>query len=131
MLDRLRQWARTLKREVLTLWFAYRHPRTPWTARLVAAIVAGYALSPIDLIPDFIPVVGYLDDLLLVPLGIWFALRLLPADVTTECRRTAEEWIARNDAAPRNYVAAGVIAVAWIAATAALGLWAWQRFHPG
>jgi uncharacterized membrane protein YkvA (DUF1232 family) len=129
MLDRLRQWARTLKHEVLTLWFACRHPGTPWTARLVAAIVAGYALSPIDLIPDFIPVVGYLDDLILVPIGIWLALRLLPAPVADECRRAADEWTAHDRAKPRNYVAAGLIAVAWVAATAALGLWAWRRFH--
>ena len=75
MLDRLKNWARQLKRDVVALWIAARDPRTPWLAKLVAAAVAGYALSPIDLIPDFIPVLGYLDDLLIVPAGIALADR--------------------------------------------------------
>src|SRR5512145_2166648 len=76
--ERLRQWARTVRREVLMLYLAARDPRVPWYAKVVAACVAAYALSPIDLIPDFIPVLGYLDDVIIVPLGIVLAMRLIP-----------------------------------------------------
>ena len=119
-LEGLRAKAVELERETLALWFALRHPRTPVVAKLVAALVVGYALSPIDLIPDFIPVLGLLDDLVLLPLGIALCLKLLPADVMAECRERARESTAR----PRNYLAAGVIALAWIAALALLGWWA-------
>ena len=80
-----------LKTEVYALYLAYRDPRTPWYAKIVVALVVGYALSPIDLIPDFVPVLGYLDDLLLLPLGILLALRLIPAEVMAECRARAAE----------------------------------------
>ncbi len=94
MMERLRQWARVLKRNITLLWLAARDPRTPKTAKLLAGCVAAYALSPIDLIPDFVPVLGLLDDLLLVPAGIWLALRLIPADLRDELRQVAErtEW---------------------------------------
>ena len=118
-LERLRAKAAELQRETLALWYALRHPRTPLAAKLVAALVVGYALSPIDLIPDFIPVLGLLDDLVLLPLGIALCLKLLPADVMAECRERARESVAR----PRNYFAAGVIALLWIAALALLGWW--------
>ena len=77
-LGKLKRWARAIKRDVVALWFAAKDPRTPWCARAVAAVVAAYALSPIDLIPDFIPVAGYLGDLLIVPLGILLAIRMIP-----------------------------------------------------
>jgi uncharacterized membrane protein YkvA (DUF1232 family) len=104
----------------MALWYALRHPRTPLAAKLVAALVVGYALSPIDLIPDFIPVLGLLDDLVLLPLGIALCLKLLPADVMAECRERARESIAK----PRSYLAAAVIALLWIAALVLLGWWA-------
>jgi uncharacterized membrane protein YkvA (DUF1232 family) len=90
MMERLRHWARTLKREVTLLWLAARDPRTPLAPKLLAACVAAYALSPIDLIPDFIPVLGLLDDLLLVPVGIWLALRLMPTELLDELRIAAQ-----------------------------------------
>jgi uncharacterized membrane protein YkvA (DUF1232 family) len=95
MIERLRQWARSLKREVTLLWLAARDPRTPLVPKLLAACVAAYALSPIDLIPDFIPVLGLLDDLLLVPAGIWLALRLMPTELLDELRKAAqnEPWL--------------------------------------
>ena len=86
MLEPLKRWARALKRDVIALWLAARDPRVPLAAKLVAGAVAAYALSPIDLIPDFIPVLGYLDDLLIVPAGIWLALRLIPAELMAELR---------------------------------------------
>jgi len=88
----LKAWAGALKSDVMTLWFALKHPQTPWYARLFAAIVTAYALSPIDLIPDFIPVLGYLDDLLIVPAGIWLLLRMVPDPVLNDSRNQADEW---------------------------------------
>ena len=86
---RLRAWARTLRRDIHALYLCARDPRVPWYAKAVAMLVAGYAISPIDLIPDFIPVLGHLDDLILLPLGIMLAIRLIPAGVLEEHRRTA------------------------------------------
>ena len=115
----LRERVRALKRETLTLYFAVRDPRTPLVAKLVAGLVVAYALSPIDLIPDFIPVLGYLDDLILVPLGIMLALRLIPAAVLIAARAQAELTLLR----PTNRVAAVVIVAIWIACALLLGWW--------
>lgn len=89
-MERLKIWARALKRDVMALYLAAKDPRISWYAKAVAAAVAAYALSPIDLIPDFIPVIGYLDDLIIVPLGIIVAVRLIPVDVMAELRILAE-----------------------------------------
>lgn len=112
----LRNWARALKRDVIALWIAARDPRVPWHAKALAGAVAAYALSPIDLIPDFIPLLGYLDDLLIVPAGIWLVVRLVPDELMAEFREAA----VRRAERPVSYVAAGVIAAIWIAAVAAL-----------
>lgn len=118
---RLRAWASELKAQLLTLWFARSHPDTPWYAKALAVLVAAYAFSPIDLIPDFIPVLGYLDDAIIVPLGIWVALRLIPQHALDDSRRKAEAWIAAREERPRSYVAATVFVLVWLAA--AYGLW--------
>ncbi|MDX8516123.1 YkvA family protein [Mesorhizobium captivum] len=89
MLDSAKQWARGIKRDVVALWLAARDPRVPWYAKATAGAVAAYALSPIDLIPDFIPIVGYLDDLIIVPLGIMLAVKLVPAGLMQEFRNDA------------------------------------------
>jgi uncharacterized membrane protein YkvA (DUF1232 family) len=89
MLDAAKQWARKLKRDVVALWIAARDPRVPWYAKATAGAVAAYALSPVDLIPDFIPIIGYLDDLLIVPVGIMLAVKLVPADLMQEFREQA------------------------------------------
>ena len=112
MLDRMRQRARRLKAEVYALYLAYRDPRVPWYARLFAAGVVAYAFSPIDLIPDFIPVIGFLDDLILVPLGILLALRMIPPPVMAECRQRAAETL--REGRPTNWLAAGVIIAIWV-----------------
>lgn len=122
MLDRLRQRARALKRETYALSIAYRDPRTPWYARVVAACVVAYAFSPLDLIPDFVPLLGYLDDLILVPLGIALALRLIPAEVMAESRARATD-AARQ---PTSWGAAAIIVTLWLT-LAALGLWWFWR----
>lgn len=111
---RLSHWARLLKRDLLTLWLAARHPETPLRAKILAAAVAAYGLSPIDLIPDFIPVLGYLDDLLLLPVGIWLTLRLMPAALLDSLRAEAETLVAR----PTGRWMAGLILLIWIAAAA-------------
>lgn len=110
---------RQLKRETYTLYLAYRDPRVPWYARVVAAVVVAYAFSPIDLVPDFIPVLGYLDDLVLVPAGIVLARRLIPPAVLADCRAQAEVILAQGK--PVNWTAAGVIIAIWIV-LAALGM---------
>ena len=112
MLGRTRQRARRLKAEVYALYLAYRDPRVPWYARLFAAGVVAYAFSPIDLIPDFIPVIGFLDDLILVPLGILLALRMIPPPVMAECRQRAAETL--REGRPTNWLAAGVIIAIWV-----------------
>src|SRR5689334_8800414 len=90
MLSRLRQWADAAKRDIAALWLAAHDPRVPFGAKLVAGATAAYALSPIDLIPDFIPVLGYVDDLILVPFGVWLAIKLVPAELMAEFRAQAE-----------------------------------------
>jgi uncharacterized membrane protein YkvA (DUF1232 family) len=102
-----------LKRGIFALYLAVRDPRTPWYAKAFAACVVAYALSPIDLIPDVIPVLGYLDDLVLVPLGIWLAIRLIPEEVLEECRVKAAS---ANSRIARNWLAAAVIVLLWLAA---------------
>lgn len=108
-------WARRVKRDVIALWFVNKHPRTPVLAKLICIFVVGYALSPIDLIPDFIPVLGYVDDVLLLPALILLAIKLVPADVLEECRLQGDAWMAREGKKPRNYWAATLIVVIWIA----------------
>jgi uncharacterized membrane protein YkvA (DUF1232 family) len=128
MLERLKAWARNLKRQVIALWFAYRHPDTPWYARAWAALVVAYAFSPIDLVPDFIPVIGLLDDALLIPLGIWVAVRLIPAHALASGQRQAQAWLENHSEQPRNRAMAIAIIVLWIAITGALSYWAWQTW---
>jgi uncharacterized membrane protein YkvA (DUF1232 family) len=112
MLESLRRRARQLKSETYALYLAYRDPRTPWYAKLFGALVVGYAFSPIDLIPDPIPVLGYLDDLILVPLGVFLALKMIPPDVLDECRERAR--LETEQGASTNRVAAVVIVVIWL-----------------
>jgi len=107
-----KQRARQLKTEVYAIYLAYRDPRVPWYARLFAACVVGYAFSPIDLIPDPIPVLGYLDDLVLVPLCIALAVKMIPPPVMAECREKAREVMRQGK--PVNWVAAGIIVAIWL-----------------
>ena len=116
MTNRIKAWAKSLKRDVMTLWFVLRHPHTPWLARALAAILTAYALSPIDLIPDFIPVLGYLDDLIIVPLGIWLLLKIIPEQVLMECRNQADEWFRQDQQKPRSWMGLVIILGLWVGA---------------
>ncbi|HEX2891358.1 YkvA family protein [Vineibacter terrae] len=121
--SRIREWARRLKRDTLMVWLAARDPRVPWYVKGLALCVAGYALSPIDLIPDFIPVLGLLDDLILIPLGIWLVVRLIPAPLALELRGQAAERLARQR--PVSVWGAAVIALIWAAAIGIAGWAIW------
>ena len=123
MLARVKNWAKDLKRDAIALFLAARDPRTPWYAKALAGLVAAYALSPIDLIPDFIPVVGYLDDLILVPSGIWAVVRLIPVDLMREFRAEA----ARLEARPKSRAGAAFVIAAWLTAAMLLAWWFWPR----
>lgn len=120
---RLREWAHRLKAETLALYLAARDRRTLWYARLLVAAIVAYALSPIDLIPDFVPVLGLLDDILLIP-GIALALRMIPAEVMAEARARARAELA--GARPRSRAAAAVIVAIWVGAVVLTGVVAWR-----
>ena len=124
MIEKLKRWAGSLRGDLLALWFCRSHPDTPLLAKIVAALVVAYAFSPIDLIPDFIPIIGHLDDLILVPLGIYIALRLIPDHVIAQSRQKAEVWIAEKKRTLRNYFAAALILLVWIA----LAYWGWSVY---
>lgn len=119
---RLRQRARELKSEVFALYFAYRDPRVVWYAKLFIIIVVGYAFSPIDLVPDFIPVLGYLDDLVLIPLGVTLAIKMIPAPVLEEARAKARSFQTK----PKNWLAGALIIVIWVLVFGWVLSWAWE-----
>jgi len=119
-LSSLMAWARNVKRDVVALWIAAGDPRVPWHAKLVAGLVAAYALSPIDLIPDFIPVLGYLDDLIVVPLGILLAVKLIPEALMREFRQEAMD----RESRPKSMLGLVIVVAAWLALAVWL-LWLW------
>ena len=125
ILDKLKQRASALKAQSYALYLAYKHPDTPWYAKAFAGLVAAYAFSPIDLIPDFIPVLGYLDDLVLVPLGVTLALKMIPAEVIAECQAEAETLIAEGK--PVSRAASVVIALVWFGMAAWVIGWIFNR----
>ncbi|WP_019007198.1 YkvA family protein [Cohnella laeviribosi] len=111
-LDKVKNRSRKLKQEIYVLYLAYRDPRVPWYAKLFTVCVVAYAFSPIDLIPDFIPILGYLDDLIIVPFGIALALKMIPRSVIDDCRIRAEE--IRQRGKPKNWIAGALFIVIWI-----------------
>lgn len=121
VLKRLKGWARRLKTELFALYLACRDPRVPWYVRILAICVVGYAFSPIDLIPDPIPILGHLDDLIIVPAGIWLTVKLIPVDVLRECRQRAKQEM--QEAKPTNWVAASVVIVIWVLVAVLIGSW--------
>jgi len=127
LLARLREHARQLKAETFALYLAAKDPRTPWYARLLVAGIVAYALSPIDLIPDFVPVFGYLDDLVLIPLGIALAIKLVPNSVLAECRARAQQTVLSGK--PVGRVAGVVIIMLWLILAALCILWAYKAIN--
>lgn len=127
LLAELKQRARHLKTETLALYLAARDPRTPWYAKVLVAAIVAYAFSPIDLIPDFVPVLGYLDDLILLPLGVALAIRLVPNSILVECRARAQESLQNEK--PVSRVAGAVIAVIWVALAALCILWVYEALR--
>ena len=121
----LQRWARQLKVQLSALYLAYQDPRTPWYARVFAFAVVAYAFSPIDLIPDMIPLLGYLDDVILLPVGIYIALRLIPAPVMAEARLRAA---ASGQRTPVSRVAAAAVIATWLLALLLVATWLWRRF---
>jgi len=126
-LAELKQRARRLRADTFALYLAARHPETPWYAKLFVAGVVAYAFSPIDLIPDFVPVLGYLDDLILIPMGVALAVKMIPDPVLAECRARAKEIIANGK--PVSLAAGVVILAIWLALAALCILWAYETFR--
>jgi uncharacterized membrane protein YkvA (DUF1232 family) len=126
LLADLKHRARRLKAETVALYLAARDPRTPWYAKVLVAGIVAYAISPIDLIPDFVPVLGYLDDLILIPLGIALAIKLVPHSVLAECRARAQDTI--QNGKPVSRFAGAVIVLIWLVVAALCILWVYEAF---
>jgi uncharacterized membrane protein YkvA (DUF1232 family) len=126
MIERARQWARLVKRDVHAIYLAGRDPRVPWYAKALAICVAGYALSPIDLIPDFVPVLGYLDDIIIVPVGILIVVKLIPSVVMAEHRTAAAQALDR----PTSRIAAALVVLGWLICIVA-AVWFSRRLFAG
>lgn len=107
-------WAKKLKRDVLVLWFALKNPETPLLAKVVGFITVAYALSPIDLIPDFVPILGYLDDIILMPILVWITLKLIPETVVCLSRNQAQEWLLINQSKPKSHFGLLLILTTWL-----------------
>ncbi|MGE7596412.1 YkvA family protein [Peribacillus frigoritolerans] len=112
MFDKIKTWARSLKRQIFILYFACKDERVPWHAKVFTACVVAYAFSPIDIIPDFIPILGYLDDVILVPIGIMIALKMIPKNVLTDCEVKAEEMMKKGK--PKNWIVGSLIVMIWV-----------------
>ena len=124
-LARAKDWARSVKRDVLALGYAARDSRVPWYAKAVAAFAVAYALSPIDLIPDFVPILGYADDLVILPLAIMLAVKLIPEALMDEFRERASALASR----PTSNAGAVLVVLVWIAVTVAIAIWLWPRLR--
>lgn len=127
IIQKIKIWAKRIKRDAVMLWFARRHADTPVLAKVICVFTVAYALSPIDLIPDFIPVLGYLDDAILLPALIWLAVRLLPEPVIQECQSEAESWMERNNEKPISYIGGAVIVAIWAAISYICWLYLFRR----
>jgi len=121
MWNRLKDWARRMKRDTLALYLARREPRVPRLAKVMAMATAAYAMSPIDLIPDFIPVLGYIDELIILPLFIYLTIRLIPPDIMVELRAQADQHL--TESRPRSMAGAIVIILIWVSIAVAVAYW--------
>ncbi|RBP85487.1 uncharacterized protein DUF1232 [Cytobacillus firmus] len=126
-MEKIKAWAKNLKRQVFILYFAYKDERAPWYAKAFTACVVVYAFSPIDLILDFIPILGYLDDVIIVPLGIMFALKMIPKNVMSDCKVKAEEMM--KNGKPKNWIVGSLIVLIWSLIILCLIVKAYQLFN--
>ena len=114
VIEKLNNWAQLLKQDILMLWFTTKNPNTPWAPKAICIFVVAYALSPIDLVPDFIPILGFVDDLLLLPILIWLAVRLIPNVIIQESRIQADQWLIQNQSKPKSNLGFLIVAVIWL-----------------
>ena len=114
MLQTVNAWAKRIKQQVRLLWAAYQHPECPIYVKALITFIVLYALSPIDLIPDFVPILGYLDDLILIPIFIWITIKLVPDDVRAQSREQAQQWLKSNQLKPKSYLGLFIILLIWI-----------------
>jgi uncharacterized membrane protein YkvA (DUF1232 family) len=130
MFKKIKDWAKKLKRQIFILYYACKDERVPWYAKVFTAIVVAYAFSPIDLIPDFIPILGYLDEIILLPIGIMFALKMIPKDVLTDCEVKAEEMMKKGK--PKNWIVGSIIVLIWCVFTvwAVMGIFQLFKSRP-
>jgi len=120
LINRLQNWANLLKRDVMVLWFAVKNPETPLVAKSLAVVAVAYALSPIDLIPDFIPILGYIDDIILIPMFVWITLKFVPEEVISQSRQQAISWLSTNKLKPKSYLGLAIILFIWLFVSVAL-----------
>ncbi len=113
-LQSLKEWAKHLKKQIIMLWFASKHSQMPWLPKVIAVVAVAYAFSPIDLIPDFIPILGLLDEAIILPMLIWLAVRFTPQQVILDAEQQAEEWLNQQERRPQNYLVAVLIILVWI-----------------
>ena len=114
LIDKLKSWAWRLKKDVLMLWFSTKNPKTPLAPKIICIFIVAYALSPIDLIPDFIPILGYVDNLILLPVLILVAIRLIPKSIIQESRMKADEWLIKNLSKPKSYLGFLIVITIWL-----------------
>ena len=114
LIDKLKSWAWRLKKDVLMLWFSTKNPKTPLAPKIICIFIVAYALSPIDLIPDFIPILGYVDDLILLPVLILVAIRLIPKSIIQESRMKADEWLIKNLSKPKSHLGFLIVITIWL-----------------
>jgi hypothetical protein len=124
LIEQLKSWARSLKKDVLILWFSAKNPKTPLAPKAICIFIVAYALSPIDLIPDFIPVLGYVDDLILLPILIWSAIALIPNTIIQDSRAQAEEWLKHNNTKPKSKFGLLIVIFIW----AVMLFWTYRFF---
>ena len=124
LIEQLKSWARSFKKDVLILWFSAKNPKTPLAPKAICIFIVAYALSPIDLIPDFIPVLGYVDDLILLPILIWSAITLIPNIIIQDSRAQAEEWLKHNNTKPKSKFGLLIVIFIW----AVMLFWTYRFF---
>lgn len=113
-LQSIKEWAKRLKKQIIMLWFASKHPQMPWLPKIIAVVAVAYAFSPIDLIPDFIPILGFIDDAIILPTLIWLAVHFTPQQVIFDAEQQSEEWLDEHEKRPKNYLVAVLIILIWL-----------------